>query len=562
MASSLPMCDICMTDNITKSASVWCSECEEAICKDCERQHGRMGLTKNHKIIPIKDYQQLPISVAAIKQKCIRHSLKFDFYCVIHNEPCCVSCVAEIHGTCQKLKPLSEVVGGVKSSAAFTDLEDRTKDISAVIGDLIREKQNNRASFGVQKNKILSEVQNFRTAINNHLLKLENDLLDKLDNMEKKQNGNIDSFIEKLSEMRNSVENINNDLEKIKIHVSNFQAFLCIHEWNNKIETEEKEWMFLQTDQTMDTFDLHMEFTPLLTKFEKEVKELGKIDVKSSSSKKILLKKKKQGQIMVPVSNTVDNIKLTKMCSFQTPDGVSNDMLITGIDVFDDGRIVLADYRSQNKRLIIMNPVGQLIKTITFKDQCYDVAVIEKDTVATTLVFKKEIVIVDVTSSKVQRSMPTSHRCYGISYTGEQLVVNINNKSVQFFDVSGNAVSSLSIADIFTYCSVFNDQLYYTKSKVDEVYSIDLNGIFVWKYECQKSDNPTGITNDASGNVFVTHSDSHQVLVLGKDGKQSRIFLTKEDGLQYPRAIHCNRKNNTLLVCNEYGKCFMYKVTN
>ncbi|CAC5423758.1 unnamed protein product [Mytilus coruscus] len=240
MASPVPICDICMTDNITKPASVWCSECEEAICNDCERQHDRMGLTKNHKTIQVKEYQNLPSSVAAIKQKCIGHSLKFDFHCVIHDEPCCVSCVAEKHGTCRKLKPLSEVVEGVKSSAAFADLEDRAKDISALIGDLVTKKQNDRACFGVQKNKIISEVQNVRTAIDNHLIKLEKDLLYKLDNMEKKHNGDIDNFIEKLSDMRKKVEKICVDLEKTRQHASNFQAFLSIHEWNKKIEIEEK----------------------------------------------------------------------------------------------------------------------------------------------------------------------------------------------------------------------------------------------------------------------------------------------------------------------------------
>ncbi|CAC5423754.1 unnamed protein product [Mytilus coruscus] len=285
MMSSVPICNICLTDNITKSASVWCSECEETMCNDCERQHGRMSLSKNHKTIPIKDYQKLPSSVAAIKQKCVRHSLRFDFYCVIHNEPFCVSCVAEKHGTCQKLKPLSEVVGGVKSSAAFTDLEDRAKDISTLIGDLITEKQNNRTSFGVQKNEIISEVQNVRAAINDHLIKLETDLLDKFDNMEKKQNENIDNVIEKLSEMRKKVENICGDLEKTKQHPSNFQAFFGIYELNKKIEIAEKCWMSLQTDQTMNTFNIHIEFSPILMKFEKDIKELGKLEVKSSSSK-------------------------------------------------------------------------------------------------------------------------------------------------------------------------------------------------------------------------------------------------------------------------------------
>ncbi|CAC5423757.1 unnamed protein product [Mytilus coruscus] len=458
MASSVPICDICMTDIITKPASVWCSECEEAICYGCERQHGRMGLTKNHTTLPIKDYQKLPSSVAAIKEKCIGHSLRFDFYCVIHNEPCCMSCVLEKHGTCQKVKPLSEVMEGVKSSAAFADLEDRTKDISALIVDLITDKQNKQANFGVQKTKIISEVQNVKAAINNHLIKLEKDLLDELDKVEKKQNENIENFIKKLSKMLKKVENICGDLEKTKQHASNFQAFLGIHEWNKRIEIEEKEWMSLQTDQITNTFDIHIEFAPILTKFEKDVKELGNLEVKSSSSKKTPLNKEKQGQIFVPIFYTVDNIKLTNIRSFKTPNGASRNMLITGIDMFDDGSIVLAD-QSSNKRLAIVNQEGEHIKTIQLEDKCIDVAVIDKDTIATTLVERKNIVIVDVHSSKVHRNIHTSDKCGGITYTGEQLVVSLHNKTIQLFDFSGNALSTLSTADFPGYCSSFNDQL-------------------------------------------------------------------------------------------------------
>ncbi|CAC5423745.1 unnamed protein product [Mytilus coruscus] len=461
----------------------------------------------------------------------------------------------------KKLKPLSEVVGRVKSSAAFADLEDRKKDISSLIGNLITEKQNNRASLGVQKNKIISEVQNIRAAINNHLVKLEKDLLDKLDNTEKKQNENINRFIKKLSEMRRKVEIISVDLENNKQHASNFQAFLGIHEWNKIIEIEEKNWMFLQTNQIMNHCDIHISCSPILMKFEEEVTEFGKIEVKFSSAKKILLKKEKQGQMFVQASNTVDNITLTNIRSFQIPNEASSTMSISGIDMFDDGRIVLAD-QYLNKRFVIMNQEGEHIKTVPLDDQCYDVAVIDKDTVATTLIYSKKVVIVDVNSAKIQRTIPTKDQCYGIISTGEELVANLYNKTIQFFDLSGNSLSTLSTVDISFYCSVLNDKLYYTTHRRNAVYSTDLNGKVVWKFNCQKSAFPTGITNDSAGNIFVACIDSNKLMVVGQDGKKSRIILTKEDGLQNPRAIYYNRTTNSLLVFNLAGQCFLYTVTN
>ncbi|XP_063418611.1 uncharacterized protein LOC134701391 [Mytilus trossulus] len=562
MATSLPICDICTTDDTSKAASVWCSECEEAICINCEKQHNRMKLTKSHKTISIEDYQNLPASVADIKQECKVHNRKLDFYCLRHSEPCCVSCVSQKHDTCKQLKPLTDLVDDVKSSAAFEYLEDRAKDISDVIGNLIKDKQDNKANIELQKNKIVFEVQNVKKAILDHLDKLQTDLLYQLDSEEKRQCKLIGSFIEKISEIRRNVDQIVDDLKQIKQHASDFQAFLGIHEWNQKIEKEEKDWMSFKSNHILDSVDIRIEYSPIIVKFEKDVKEIGRLEVKSFTGKKILLKKEKQGQILVSVSKTVDNIKLTNICSFHTPEGQYRNMLITGVDIFDDGRIVLVDNHEFNHRLVITNKGGKFIKNIHLDDRCFGVAVIEKDTVASTLVEKKKIVIVDIESSKLLRSIPTNYRCFDITFTGEQLVVSLEQQTIQFFDFSGKALSSVSIANSSDYCSVFNDQLYYTSTSGNRVYSTDLNGEVRWTFDLQKSDHPSSITHDTSGNIFVACWNSNQLEVVELDGKKSKILLTKEDGLLKPTAIQFNRKSNTLIVCNISGQCFLYKVTN
>ncbi|CAC5423751.1 unnamed protein product [Mytilus coruscus] len=150
-------------------------------------------------------------------------------------------------------------------------------------------------------------------------------------------------------------------------------------------------------------------------------------------------------------------------------------MFITGIDMFDDGRIVLAD-QSSNLRLVIMNQEGEFINSIPLEDTCYDVAVMDKDTVATTLVKERKVVIVDVNSSEVQRTNATV------------LLVQVNNWS---------SVSS-TIAFIFLIFLVMRCQCCHTAKYSNEVYSTDFDGKVLWKFDCQKSDCPTGITNDAS----------------------------------------------------------------
>lgn len=69
-------------------------------------------------------------------------------------------------------------------------------------------------------------------------------------------------------------------------------------------------------------------------------------------------------------------------------------MFIKSIDVFDEGRIVFVDDKHSPDRLI--NEEGDFIKTFQIQYQCYGVAVIDKETVATALITRKEFIIVDV----------------------------------------------------------------------------------------------------------------------------------------------------------------------
>lgn len=313
MASFSPKCDICISDNRNKSASVWCSKCDEAICSDCEKQHGLMGITKNHETIPIEDYKKLPLSVSAIDQNCKRHSLKLDFYCLIHNERCCVSCISEKHGTCNKLKPLSEVVEGVKSSEDFKKLEDKLKDIIKTICSMIMIKENNQKCFRDQKKKIISEVQNVRTTINNHLDKLQKDFMDKLCNVEKEKSKDIDDLIAKLYHMQSNVEKISSDLKTTKQYSSDYQAFLSIHEWNQNIEIEETNVMSLKYEQSLENFEMAVKFSPILLNFEKDVREFGELIVKYSTSMNL------KRRDIFKLNSVSDYIKLTIARFFQDP---------------------------------------------------------------------------------------------------------------------------------------------------------------------------------------------------------------------------------------------------
>lgn len=70
---------------------------------------------------------------------------------------------------------------------------------------------------------------------------------------------------------------------------------------------------------------------------------------------------KKQGQTKISVSISIDEINDTNIRSLRTSDGTCRNILITGIQMFDDRTTVSTDHQKFNRRLVLMNIEGNLI---------------------------------------------------------------------------------------------------------------------------------------------------------------------------------------------------------
>ncbi|XP_052082906.1 uncharacterized protein LOC127720371 [Mytilus californianus] len=421
--------------------------------------------------MPIEDYQELPLYITNIKLECEDHNQKLDFYCSIHNEPCCMRCVSEKHKDCRELKPLPEVVEGVKSSAAFCDLEDRVKDLRQVIDQMIKEKLDNKSNLEIQKKAIIAEVEHVRKAINKHLDTIQAEILKTLGVDVGRQADTIVCLVGKLGKLKQNVDEIATALKKAKHHASNFQTFLCVYNWNRKIDTQERKLKLIQSDTGMANIFLQIKMHPFLDWLERDLSEFGKLEVSFSPPMKLVLRKDKQGQqLLVPSPHSISKIKLSKHCSFHISKEKS-ECLITGCDMFEDGRIVVAYCSNVKKRLVVMNCEGAFVNKIKLANRPFDVTVIDPNTVAVTLFVIKNICTVDVNSSKILRTIRVNENCYGICFVDGKLVVSLANHVLQFVDLSGNVLSNVPKIDNASYCSVMKNKMYYAH-KIMMLYTV------------------------------------------------------------------------------------------
>ena len=151
--STTQCCNICDHDNESKLAVTWCPECEDFMCTDCNRYHSRSSATKQHIVISMENYQTFPSSIQSIKNRCTKHANKYEFYCLIHGNLCCVMCTRDDHSHCQELRPIFEVAENAMSSTAIVHIERNLKYIDAAFEKMKSDITNNITDIDQQKRK-------------------------------------------------------------------------------------------------------------------------------------------------------------------------------------------------------------------------------------------------------------------------------------------------------------------------------------------------------------------------------------------------------------------------
>lgn len=53
-------CEPCQTEDLSSPAVKWCTECEEALCTDCERSHRKSKASKHHTLADLVSGKTLP----------------------------------------------------------------------------------------------------------------------------------------------------------------------------------------------------------------------------------------------------------------------------------------------------------------------------------------------------------------------------------------------------------------------------------------------------------------------------------------------------------------------
>ncbi|XP_063434348.1 E3 ubiquitin-protein ligase TRIM71-like [Mytilus trossulus] len=561
------LCGVCASQHVTTDATFWCPECDEGLCSTCLKYHNAVKSSRNHEVIPVDNYRQLPSFVASVQQYCSDHDKKYQLYCLQHESPCCPHCVTTTHKTCN-LTALDEIVKTSKTSALFDNLEQSLEDLKGNLKRIIDDREKNVSKVQQSREKIQSEIKTMRDKINKQLDSIEQKILQDLGDVEKGVNSELRFIQTKLLDHTKTVEELQTNFSAIKKYASELQAFVGMKKIETDIEHEEKFIESLLEDDSLQQVDIVFKENQKLTDIF-SIADYGKISrIASSQIVAVKLEKNKQAQFLVKPSvekKRINDINLSLHRKLKIPE-LNILSMFTGCTITPTGKIVLVDWNHHN--VFILSENESLECKINVSNQPVDVTCIDDKTIAITFNYTYgpyKIETINISSKQKEKEIETSNCCYGITNEQGRLVFYSLGKGIQSVDFSGKDHSTIvkepKMSD-WNYVTVSGGKLYHTNRSTDTVTCYTITGEQIWEYSDKSFlKNICGVTTDKDANVYVASYGNHSIVVISQDGKHARRLIGREDGLSQPWGIYLDKTRNNLLIACYNGDVHMYKVS-
>ena len=566
MTSSPSTCGICDVRHISKPSDVWCPECDQGFCIDCTGYHCLFSTSRNHSTIPISEYQKLPSFVLEIREFCNEHNERLQLYCKEHGCPCCRICIVENHSECKGLAILENIVKNMKTSHDISETEQIIDEMIENIHKIRQNRENNSGTVTEQKRIIEQQIRELRGEINNHLDKLQEDLLNELTEAETIVTRRTSALMVSLDEKQKELNEYKTNMVNIKQYASELQTFLALKQIVSDVEAQDTCLHALVNSNSLKQTKISCNINTNLKNLTTSIQSFGEVVVESTPCELTLIRKKdKQAQIMVadlpPMS--VDNIHLNLTQKINT-----KGEKMTGCSLLPDGRMVFSCYKKDI--LTFLNKEGvELFQMGKGKigSRTYDTLYIKEDNsvaVSSGIEGKGCIAIINIENKKVMATISMDTNICGMAIKGRTIYYSIWYGGLKMLNLSDKSVSDIININMFyvKYVATFGEKLYYTNYVTHTVTCCDLQGTTQWEFKDERVLRcPLGISVDNDGNVYVAGHDSINVMVISPDGHRHRQLLSSKDSLVLPMMLDYERSTNRLLVVNQSDTAFLFDVS-
>ncbi|VDI49318.1 Hypothetical predicted protein [Mytilus galloprovincialis] len=563
-------CDICLARDLNKLAEEFCPQCEEVLCGDCRNHHKISKSSKSHQTISIGKYNKLPSFIKQIKHTCEEHDCSLEFYCKSHDSLCCKLCLISGHKECKETIFIEDFLGPSSrhQSAALDNIEKILKNLECNISSAIKDRNRNLTDLREQKQVIAEQIKEKRLKINTVLDNLEETLLKQVSAIENEYGRKIREVIAKLEDEKKNVDEIKEDVDSVKMFGSNLQIFIGTKEYQEKVSNNDINIQMLNDNGSLNNVTMDCVFDEKLERFLKGVKAFG--DTKVNNSEKHVSFAWK-GDISAQLLKCISRAKSIEHMSVRLVRTINiNRKGLTGCTMLESGEMFFV--KEYTNHLLKYCPDGELHSEIRINPLMsrigYDLAMVDSNTVALSSSgnLPHKIYLIDTERAETRQVFDINDFSYGLSYHNESFVCCTSNNGIIIFDRSYQNAPNVRILPNVPkkltkhYVTSNENSVLHSNCNDNSVVSYDFSGQVQWKYSDSMLRKPYGITMDSYSNIYVAGSESNNIVVISKDGKQAKELIGASDGISNPRAIYFHKTKNIILVTNYKGTASLFDV--
>ena len=383
MSTKISGCNVCFIRHTSEDSAIWCSECNQVLCLNCEPYHSASKSTRHQVTVPIEEYRKLPVFFRQIKEVCEKHDEKYHMFCKSHDCPFCRKCTIQAHKECKEVVLIEDIIQDVKTSVSFDDLQQQ---LSVISKNITRIRQNRQANVDVirkQKERIEKDIRDLRERMNNHLDTLQEKLTKEFMQVAVKTNTGIQELLTTLQRKEEEIYQSQVNIENIKKYASELQAFLCMKQIQCISMKNENYIHSLVEDINFQQIKLSFKADDQILNLLNKVNSFGKIIIETKSSDvDIEAYKQKQAQqwvVSIPVKS-VNAVMLKLKQRIKT--GRSN---VEGCCILSNGKMVFANFSPG--QVVILHKDGSRDFTINIRSgHPRDVTCIDSNTIAVSVI--------------------------------------------------------------------------------------------------------------------------------------------------------------------------------
>ncbi|XP_052265912.1 uncharacterized protein LOC127868310 isoform X2 [Dreissena polymorpha] len=557
-------CEPCMKTNISKTATVFCKDCDEFLCETCKNPH-TVYKPGQHNIVNVPENKSAPV-ILDMKgfDKCQEHAREIVFFCQDHSKLCCLSCVL-IHRKCDQLDEIAKVstqtrpdLQGIKQSliklqseadAIIADCEQSETGLNESIAKISSEVETMKdriiQQFEGAKQKLISEAKQFKTA-------------------EVKRIGNKRDASLKVKEVLNNVLSM---CCVVLDRGTPSQQYIYSEQMKEKQKTIEStidDQRKIKCSSTM-TVSFSKQVTSLLEMGSNSIK-LNYDDNKTVDTSPMSLSSQPR-----PIT-----LKLLVSVDLHKTGDDKVEPLLTGLDFLPDGRLVAVD-NTKMKCIILNERLQRLGTPYKFKDCPYSVVCVSHDTLCVTGGDYKVVFLLSVSTDNtitLTRQINTTSMFFSICcMSPSHMVVSTcyDPRSARMLSVDGveSDFDHFLTFPMKTY-KVDESRCTYVQSKNTLVLT-DRFAHTVYMYDTLKGTSravtheniqePRGACVGPGDTVLVCSENKNSIVHLTIDGK---ILGTYPVDMKFPYSI-CVSKDGTRLAvfnrCTGNTKLQLFKIS-